>query len=287
MTGIPVRVLTIFIPLALLVAACGIPVTSSEEFIVEIPEVPLEVENFKVHIEIPDLAFLEEIPLRDSAIPESQVILSPGNVLSETRKLDEFNCVRFNGIGAGRISTGEDHSITIRADENLLPLVQTQVHDRVLTIGFQDGTFQPHQPFTLSYEVSLNDLECVTNAGAGEMEVQAISTDAMRIELLGTGNVRLEDIKADELDVHLNGVGSIYASGFTDMQNLSLSGAGSYNALELFSQHAIVDLSGVGDAVIQVSDTLAVDLSGVGSIRYTGDPQLMPHLTGLGSLIHE
>jgi Putative auto-transporter adhesin, head GIN domain len=67
-------------------------------------------------------------------------------------------------------------------------------------------------------------------------------------------------------------------------QRVTLSGAGSYDGAALVSARATVDLSGLGDVVVNASERLDATLSGTGSIAYIGSPAVREQVSGLGSI---
>ncbi len=64
-----------------------------------------------------------------------------------------------------------------------------------------------------------------------------------------------------------------------------MSGAGSYNAEDLQSRIATVDISGAGSAQLWVTESLDVNLSGVGSLQYYGDADVDQNISGIGKVI--
>lgn len=63
-----------------------------------------------------------------------------------------------------------------------------------------------------------------------------------------------------------------------------MSGAGSYRAPHLKCQRANVGLTGVGNVVVWVEETLTVSVSGVGRVEYYGNPEVKKTVQGLGQV---
>jgi hypothetical protein len=91
-------------------------------------------------------------------------------------------------------------------------------------------------------------------------------------------------MQLDLLDIDLSGAGNIEANGTASDVNLILSGVGSFNAADLKSHRATVDLSGMGSVIVQVEEDLAATLTGAGSIKYYGTPHVDQNVTGAGSV---
>jgi hypothetical protein len=65
---------------------------------------------------------------------------------------------------------------------------------------------------------------------------------------------------------------------------MHLSGAGDFDAYDLISRNAEIDLSGAGSARVYATEDLDVSISGAGSVRYRGEPSVHKSISGLGSL---
>jgi len=65
---------------------------------------------------------------------------------------------------------------------------------------------------------------------------------------------------------------------------LHISGKGKLQADQLRVAQAIVQISGVGNAQLWVTDSLRIGISGVGTIDYWGEPQVSRQTSGLGTI---
>jgi hypothetical protein len=114
--------------------------------------------------------------------------------------------------------------------------------------------------------------------------VNDLQTDTLKLVLSGGAQIRLNGIQVDLLDSVLSGAGDIQVSGTADKVKLILSGLGNFNAAELKSNQATVELSGMGDATVRVEQELAATITGAGSINYFGHPHVEQNINGAGSV---
>lgn len=184
-----------------------------------------------------------------------------GNVTSETRDVSGFTEVAFNGTGNLAIRQTGSESLTIEAEDNILPRLKTEVRNNHLTIE-PNTNIQPME--TINYELTVKDLRA--------------------LEVDGAGSIDASDIKTDSLQVTTGGAGNISMTGEADSQDVDISGAGSYRAENLESKRAKIDLSGAGHAVVKVSDALEANISGLGSVEYIGNPTVSQNITGFGNI---
>lgn len=186
-----------------------------------------------------------------------------GNVITEGREVSGFTAVSLQGVGQLEIDQTGTESLSITADENLLPYIKTNVRGGKLIISIQGNTLF-NNVTELTYHVTVETIDSIELDGAGSIEVSHLDTDDWRVNLDGTGNIT--------------------ASGQANKQTVEINGAGAYTADELTSQEVSVRHSGAGTAVVQVSDQLDVRIDGLGTVEYIGNPTITQTINGLGAV---
>jgi Putative auto-transporter adhesin, head GIN domain len=186
-----------------------------------------------------------------------------GAVRTETRTVSGFSAIQLGGNGDVKIEQSGTESLTITAEENLLPLLTSDVVNNELRLGVKDGArIDTTQPIT--YTVTVKDLTGMEVAGSGTQMATKVKTASLRIRMAGSG--------------------SISATGTADAQDVQMAGSGTYRGSGLTSKTATVKSAGSGNAEIAVSDGLDVTIIGSGSVTYTGSPQIKQSILGSGSL---
>ena len=108
------------------------------------------------------------------------------------------------------------------------------------------------------------------------------------MKLRGSSSATVEGARGPSLDVSIAGAGNIDASGSVERLNLDCNGAGNADLATLSVRDAVVRLSGVGNASLNVSGTLDVAIYGVGSVTYRGTGRVVRReIRGVGSLSHD
>lgn len=189
-----------------------------------------------------------------------------GVVENETRQVSNFDKVAFTGIGTLTIKLGDEETLEIEAEDNILPHIKTQVRDGRLEISFDserwENLIRPTKP--IRYFLTVRSLE--------------------EVNLSGLGDIRLEGVDTDRLVLTLSGAGRIEASGDVAEQEINVTGAGAYEGGDLRSERSSVNLSGAGSATVWATEFLNVNISGLGQVRYYGDPEVRKTVSGLGNL---
>ncbi|GAA4694317.1 hypothetical protein GCM10023215_34900 [Pseudonocardia yuanmonensis] len=192
----------------------------------------------------------------------STVTAGSGNVRTENRPVPGFDSVEFASAGTLTIEQTGTGSLEIRADDDLLPLLTSEVQGTTLKLGIREGSIPADA--TISYRVTVGQLTGLTVSGAGAVTVTGID--------------------GPEVAVTHGGAARVVMSGWVTRQVVDLTGVGEYAAADLTSEEADVTVSGAGSAVVDVSRTLQARVTGVGSIEYEGNPQVTQEVTGLGQV---
>jgi hypothetical protein len=186
-----------------------------------------------------------------------------GTSATQVRHVERFSGVELAGSNNVMIHVGAAQSVVVRADDNLLDRVTTEVQGSTLVIGNTPGSFETKSPMSV------------------EVAVPALTT----LTLSGNGNIVLDGLGADHLKVTLPGNGTLTGSGTARRLDVSVGGSGSvfFTRLVANDVHAVV--TGSGSIFVTASAALSAAVSGTGSILYGGNPQRVTRsVTGTGSI---
>lgn len=211
------------------------------------------------------------------------LVIGSGNSITEDRPIEGVQGVVLSFVGDLRITQGEEEKLVITADDNVMPLITTEVNDGILTIGSK-STLGMQATTALRYDLTVRDLDSVRLAGAGNLSMDGLEADDLALAITGAGNMSMQNVDVDSLDVALNGLGSLEVSGKAGRQEIGLTGSGNYSGGELQSGVAEVTLAGLGSITLWVTEKLDATISGAGNIEYYGDPTVTKQITGLGSI---
>jgi hypothetical protein len=186
-----------------------------------------------------------------------------GNVTSESRDVSGFDEVELRGVGNLSIRQTGSESLSVEAEEDVLPKIRTEVVNNRLIIGPEPNTsIQTTEP--INYVLTVKDLHA--------------------LEASGSGDIDAEDIDTDKLSTTISGSGAVEISGSADSQETDISASGEYRAEDLQSKEAKIDVEGSGSAVVNVSEALDAKVSGAGSVEYIGNPTVEKDVSGAGNV---
>ena len=215
----------------------------------------------------------------------SNGVIGSGVVAQENRTVNGFTRVVLDGEGTLHIEQGAAEELIVTAEDNLLPYILTEVQGDILEIRTQSFIdLQPTQP--IEYHLTVVSLQNVMLSGVGDITVSDLISPQLALTLSGVGNVEVTNLEADELDIVFSGVGNFDISGTVDVQRLTITGLGDYEARDLTSLDATISIVGndTQTATVRVSDMLTVTINGDGMVFYIGDPFVDSNITGSGSV---
>jgi len=204
-----------------------------------------------------------------------------GNVGRENRTVPAFTAIVIEGSGNVTLSQESSQSVSVETDDNLLPLVKTEVRAGVLYLGFKPGT-RPVHVSQLEFLIGVPKLTAVKISGSGNLHATGlIRADELALEISGSGSIYSE-LAVGRLTVAISGSGGMTAEGKADQLALTINGSGSMQAHDLVSGTAEVAVNGSGEAVVNARRAISIEVSGSGRVAYGGGAKATITKSGLG-----
>lgn len=207
-----------------------------------------------------------------------------GNVQSVNRPSREFNGVVVNSNINLHIRQDSDWSVKLVTDNNLMDLIETEVHGDILEIKVRNNyNLDPSK--SIDAYVTAPEFRRLSASGASEIESETkiVSSGTMDIDISGASNINL-DLKAPRVKAGLSGASKATLRGETKDISLNGSGASQFRCFELMAENADIDVSGSSDADVFASVNLKAESSGASNVRYKGSPSVNSNTSGAGSV---
>ncbi len=186
-------------------------------------------------------------------------VTGSGKLTSESRAVSGFQAIALRTSMKLMLRQGTREGIELRADDNILPLIETTVVDRsgvpTLEITAKKGTsFSTSNPVVAT--IDLVTLRALSISGSGDVVGDALKTPGLSVAISG---------RATKLGVSISGSGDVKARG-------------------LEADDVTVGIAGSGDADVTARKTLTVSIAGVGNVKYTGDATVKSSIAGRGNV---
>jgi hypothetical protein len=245
-----------------------------------------------------------------------------GNVINEKRELPPFDVIYSSGIFDITVTCQEPQSLEIITDENILPLVITEVRESTLHISL-DNKFGSDERIKINITVpdirmiKLSGIDTLTMdnfnnekltadiSGVGKLTLKGATqnldsrisgtgkmiylgrAENLTLDISGCGNFQTSGCEFRKANISLSGTGKAEISGAAETVTVNISGAGNINAPDFHVKNANISISGAGSADIAVSDLLTSKISGAGKIAYSGNPKVEKIISGAGRIFQK
>ena len=184
-----------------------------------------------------------------------------GKRIVQKRNIGTFTSISTDGAFDIEVVCQKDVSLEVEADDNILPLITTEVSGNVLYL-------KPSRTYSVEdapkLKITVPNIEAFSANGAGKMEITGLNNDKFQISA--------------------NGAPTITAAGTTKLIGIDTNGAAKIDTHNLRAPHAVVDTKGVSKVDLGVSDQLDVTVSGPSRVTYKGDPVINKTVHGPGKV---
>lgn len=196
-----------------------------------------------------------------------------GKIVTEKRNTRAYQDIKVTGSFDVDLVSGNEGSITIQGEENILPFVKVEVEDNVLKVSTEKGkNISPSLGKKIQITIPFESISSVTLSGSGEIKTKnTVKAADFNANLSGSGDLVL-DVDTSKFEINLSGSGDVVLTGTTNDFTSKLSGSGDIDASGLKAKNVDVAVSGSGDSKVFCSESLYARVSGSGDIEYKGNP---------------
>jgi len=186
-----------------------------------------------------------------------------GVAASETRAITDFDELVVTGNLGVTLVAGQEPSLELSGDDNLLELVETRRRGRRLEISMAPGSYSFREPLVVRIGVS-----SLSRATVG-----------------GVCTVTLTDLSGGDLQLVADGASSVTASGRASDLDVETNGAADVDLLGLEAEDVEVGINGSGTVKLHATAGLRVEINGSGTVVYAGAPRVTAvEISGSGSV---
>jgi hypothetical protein len=238
----------------------------------------------------------------------SDAVQGNGQPASESRTVAALDGIEISGPMVVELRVGQEPSLQLEGDSNILPLVRTDASGGTLRV-WVEGSIRTSLPLRLTYttpvlrSVSANGsgklnisglngaplnltmsgsravrvagtvsrLEARLN-GSGGLDASALDSGDTSARLNGSGHLALGRVNGENLRLDLSGSGGASASGNVRHLTVRLNGSGGADLAALNSQRAELSTNGSGGITVAVSEAVVAEANGSGRVTVYGNP---------------
>lgn len=205
------------------------------------------------------------------------------NVITEERNSQPFSEVSSKGSFRVVIIPDDATWVEVKAESNVVPYIETWSDGTTLTVDYRNG-YNIHEHYAVEVFLHTPVLESIRLSGSGKVESGSFSSDQVDLQISGSGNMDCAFIAAS-LTANVSGSGNLSIEGIAESSNLKISGSGKIDALNLNQQSCLANISGSGNIITNVNESLEARISGSGCVYYLGNPSITSHISGSGKVL--
>ncbi len=213
----------------------------------------------------------------------AQRITGSGDVIKEDRSLSGFHSIEVSDGVDVYIEQGNKESVVVRADDNLVNMIETKVVGETLVIDAK-GSYRKSKAFEVF--VTLKDLNRLEAYGGSDVYgLSEMQLDELEIVMKGGSDLEME-ITAQKMNCTLRGASDAQLKGSVDHLIVDARGASDLEAKRLIVNVCELEMSGASDAEVTVKEEIDAKASGSSDIYYRGNPKIVRQKAKGSSEIH-
>ena len=198
-------------------------------------------------------------------------------VAAEDRKMlvASFENILVTGDIHVEVQTGKAPSARVSGDKRALDALKLERVGMTLRVRLQ-GALNDAKGARMTQPVvvrlSTQNIKNMAVAGNGSLKISNVEqADAVRMLITGNGSIFVDSLVADKFSADINGNGQIGISrGNARHGQITLNGAGRFNAADVKMRTARLEHIGNGESKINVAEEADIFNRGAGNISVTG-----------------
>jgi len=201
-------------------------------------------------------------------------VLSPsikgnGNVVEEERQQSDFDEIKVSRGMNVYISIGDDYKVVVKADENLLEYIETEVDGDALVIRSNANI---RNAKSKAVYVTLPELEVVkATAGSNVYSENTLEVTDIDVAASAGANIKLA-LAADHVNASSAAGSNIFLEGKANSINAKANSGSNIKAGDLKCRKAELKVNSGANIWAFTSESLAAKASSGGNIFYAGQP---------------
>ena len=194
-------------------------------------------------------------------------LVGSGQVAEEGRSVDSSERLKLSTGARVVLRQGARFSITVQAEENVLPLIATYVEDGILVV--EDD--KPFKSSSAAVIITVRHLTTVETTAGVAVLAERFRLPSLDLNMGGESAVDLRDVTVGRLQVSLGGSSVLKTNGTADEASFQLGGKSALQASRLESKSVSVTGGGSSQAIVWASGALRLALGGSAGVSYYGN----------------
>jgi len=215
---------------------------------------------------------------------DGNTISGSGREVNVARKVGAFTVLRLDSSVDVHAHQGATPSVTVHADDNIEPLIETTVDGDTLVVRLRKGV-SFHTNRDIVVDVVFTSLTATQQHGSGDLHIDKLSAPKLESTIAGSGNLNIDSAQLGAFALSIAGSGDVTIAGSADEARFGVAGSGDIDARDFAAKRVSVSISGSGDARVNATEAIDAKVAGSGDVSYAGHPHdVSRRVSGSGSI---
>ncbi len=215
---------------------------------------------------------------------DAHTVAGSGKEVAVTRNVGAFSVLRLDSSVDVHARQGATPSVTVHADDNIEPLIETAVEGDALVVRMRKGTSW-RTSHNVVVDVVFTTLTATQQHGSGNLHIDKLTSPKFESSIAGSGDLQVDSAQLGAFALSIAGSGDVVIAGSADEARFGIAGSGDIDAHNFAAKKVSVSISGSGDAHVNVTEALEARVAGSGDITYSGRPRdVSRRVSGSGSI---
>ena len=208
-----------------------------------------------------------------------------GNVVTDERHVSQdFDHVKGAAGIDVYLTEGTENKIVVEADENLLDIIETEIHNGKLTIKATENIGKSKAK---KVHVTFTNLSAISaSSGADVIGNSVVKSETITLDASSGADLEVE-VFSKEVYAETSSGADIKVTGKATRLIAEASSGSDLNAKNLLVLNCRADASSGADITVNVKDKLTVEASSGGDVRYYGNPTAVTKKDGVSGGVHK
>ena len=211
-------------------------------------------------------------------------VTGSGKEVDVARQVGAFSVLRLDSSVDVHARQGATPSVSVHADDNIEPLIETAVEGDALVVRMKKGTsYSTHHKVVV--DVVFTTLTAAQQHGSGDLHIDKLTGPKFESSIAGSGDLQIDSAQVGTFALSVAGSGDVAISGSADEARFGVAGSGDIDARNFTAKKVSVSISGSGDAHVNATEAIDAKVAGSGDVTYSGHPHdVSRRVSGSGSI---
>jgi hypothetical protein len=206
-----------------------------------------------------------------------------GNIVTETRKTDNFDAISVGGSFEVEIKTGDVISVVVEADDNIMKYIETRVTGNTLKINTED--LHNYSDVHMKVYITAPSINSIKASASAEVVANNILNSSSKLTFKASSSASIKaEVDSPEIETDANSSATITLTGKTKTHKTEASSSADIKTFGLLSENTTANVSSSASIQVYASVNLNAKASSSGSVEYKGAATVTKSESSSGSV---